>query len=96
VIVALDLRLERKVGRAVVARTRDLGCGGARVTSNRPLRVDEELSFDLALPRSGRHVTGTARVLRQHLHDVYALRFEQVAPGLRDELEAYVAAAFVA
>jgi hypothetical protein len=90
VAVALDVQLGRKVGNDVIARTRDLSVGGARVVSGRPLRIDEELQFDLDLPAGGQHVCGTARVLRQHRHDLYALRFENVAPAVAGVLGAFV------
>lgn len=93
VAVALDVRLQRKVGNPVSVQTLDLGAGGARVVSARPLRVDEELHFDLDLPAGGRHVDGTARVLRQHPNNAYALRFEHIGPDALRELEAVVAAA---
>ena len=47
--VALEVHLSRKVGKEVVAHTCDLSVSGARITSDRPLRVDEELRFDLEL-----------------------------------------------
>jgi hypothetical protein len=90
VAVALELHLSRKVGNEVVAHTCDLSCSGARVTSDRPLRVDEELRFDLELPL-GAHLGGKARVLRQHRHDTYALRFEHIMPSARGKLDAFVA-----
>lgn len=90
--VALDVRLKRKVGNPVSVQTLDLGAGGARVVSARPLRVDEELHFDLDLPVTGRHVAGTARVLRQHPNNAYALRFEHIGPAALRELQAAVAA----
>jgi hypothetical protein len=90
--VTLELRLARKAGRAVSARTLDLGAGGARVTSERPLRIDEELHFDFDLPAGRRHLDGTARVLRQDRHDVYALRFESIAPAQLEELRAFLEA----
>jgi hypothetical protein len=88
--VALEVHLSRKVGKEVVAQTCDLSVSGARITSDRPLRVDEELRFDLELP-FGAHLGGKARVLRQHRHDTYALRFEHVAPATRGDLDAFVA-----
>jgi hypothetical protein len=88
--VALELHLVRKVGNEVVCRTCDLGVGGACVVTRRPLRVDEELHFDLELPTDGRHVNGVARVLRQQRHDTYALRFEQVPDTVADALGAFV------
>jgi PilZ domain len=90
VAVQLELRLQRRAGTAVVARTVDVGPGGARVTSDRPLRVDEEFRF--ALPVDGRDVGGLARVLRQDRHDVYALRFEGLGTADAQQLDALVAA----
>jgi hypothetical protein len=88
--VELEVHLARKVGRPVTVRTIDLGTGGARVTSVRPLRIDEQLHFDVDLPQGRPHLDGVARVLRQDRHDVYALRFEDVAPGTLAELRAFV------
>jgi hypothetical protein len=92
VSVALDVHLGRKVGNDVVARTSDISVSGARVVSGRPLRVDEELQFDFELPSGGQRMRGTARVLRQHRHDMYALRFENVAPAVVGVLDAFVEA----
>lgn len=89
--VDLELQLARKVGRPFSVRTLDVGFGGARVVSERPLRVDEELRFDCDLPTGTCHLDGMARVLRQDRHNVYALRFEHVAPELMFELRAFVA-----
>lgn len=86
------MRLAHKVGRALTARTLDLSAGGARVTSDRPLRVDEEMRFDVDLPEGGRHIEGIARVLRQDRHNVYALRFERIADDTRAELRSFVEA----
>lgn len=91
VTVALEVHLGRKVGNDVHARTCDLSLTGACVTCARPLRVDEEVRFDLALPR-GAHLDGTARVLRQQRHDMYALRFEHMTPATRGALDAFVGA----
>ena len=88
--MALDVYLGRKVGNDVIARTSDISVSGARVVSGRPLRIDEELQFDLELPTAGHRLRGTARVLRQHRHDMYALRFENVAPGDVGVLGAFV------
>jgi c-di-GMP-binding flagellar brake protein YcgR len=90
VTAALDLQLARKVGNPLMVRTRDVSAGGAYVFSARPLRIYEELQFDLELA-GGEHVLGTARVLRQHQHDAYALRFEHVAPDALLALTAFVA-----
>jgi hypothetical protein len=59
------------------------------VVSPRPLQIYEALQFDLELG-DGSHVTGMARVLRQHQHDAYALRFEGVAPDALQTLAAFV------
>jgi hypothetical protein len=88
--VDLEVHLSRKVGNEVVAHTADLSSSGARITSDRPLRVDEELRFDLELPL-GAHLGGKARVLRQHRHDSYALRFERIAASQRTALDAFLA-----
>jgi hypothetical protein len=79
VAVACPLHLHRQAGTAVDVRTVDVGPGGARVASPRPLRVDEEVRFDLDLPDGATPIGGWARVLRQHGHDMYALRFEKVS-----------------
>jgi len=60
------------------------------VHSARPLRVDEELQFDLDLRAGEPHLNGTARVLRQDRHDTYALRFEHVDPAVLRDLRIFV------
>jgi PilZ domain len=82
--VQLEVQLERKTGTPVAARTVDLCAGGARVTCERPLRVDEELRFAVG------SVDGMARVLRQDGHNQYALRFEGLAPDAVAQLDAFV------
>lgn len=62
------------------------------MTSERPLRVDEEMRFDVDLPADGRHIEGIARVLRQDRHNVYALRFERVPDDTLADLRAFVEA----
>ena len=84
--VQLEVRLERKVGNAVVARTLDLSPGGARVTCERPLRVDEELHFTIGSP----DIDGVARVLRHDRHNQYALRFEALPPAAEARLGAFI------
>jgi hypothetical protein len=66
--------LLRRHGAPVDGRTEDVGPGGARIVVDRPLRIDEELGFDLLL--GDVHVDGRARVLRQQDTHRYALRFE--------------------
>jgi PilZ domain len=76
--VSLEVHLSRRVGNDVLAQTRDLCAHGAQVVSERPLRVDEELLFDVELPTTHEHLRLTARVLRQHRVTLYALRFEHL------------------
>jgi hypothetical protein len=76
--VILDAHLERKVGNTVPAQTRDLCTHGARIVTQRPLAIDEELTFDLETDST--HLRLTSRVLREHHHSTYALRFEHLAP----------------
>jgi hypothetical protein len=90
VAVEVDVRLARKVGNPLTVRTRDLSVGGAYVVSVRPLHIYEEMHFDLDVPGGGQHVDGTARVLRQHRHDCYALRFERLSPEAVRVLGAFV------
>ena len=67
--------LTRRTGNPIHATTRDVGVGGMRIVSDRPLSVDEELEYDL-LPSAERRRHGRARVVRQQTMDCYALRFE--------------------
>jgi hypothetical protein len=71
--------LSRERGGVIVARTVDLGEGGARIRCDRPLRVDEVLAFDLDLDLpSALHLHGEVRVLREDGWATYALRFERL------------------
>jgi hypothetical protein len=81
--------LQRRTGSPIEATTVDLGSGGMRVASERPLRVDEELDFDIV--RGGLRLTGHARVMRQHERRVYALRFERLPGVSREALRALMA-----
>jgi len=79
--VAMPCTLRRPKGSPIAAQTLNVGSGGMLVTCARPLAIDEQVDFDLVtldLP-----VCGRARVLRQQLHDVYALCFD----GLPDEMQ---------
>ena len=77
--------LSRRVGWPVEARTVDVGPGGMRVATQRPLTTDEVLEFELP-PPSGPGVSGRARVLRQQSYGVYALRFERLSEDARAAL----------
>lgn len=73
--VELPCTLARPRGNPVRAMTQDLGPGGMCVVTDRPLRMDEELDFDLA-PDVADHPHGRARVVRQQRTNCYALRFD--------------------
>jgi hypothetical protein len=78
----LECTLRRRTGSAITGHTVDVGPGGMRVCTARPLAVDEVLMFEL--PPS---LTGHARVLRQQGWDTYAVRFEQLEASVQAELE---------
>ena len=70
-VVALDCSLSRAKGGTIPCRTIDLSDGGMRISTARPLTIDEVLSFDLVLGEQEMH--GNCRVLRQTAHDSYAV-----------------------
>jgi c-di-GMP-binding flagellar brake protein YcgR len=74
--------LKRRAGSPISCETVDVGPGGMSVCSERPLATDEVVAFDLAAVE----LSGHARVLRQHGHQLYALRFEQLADADKDGL----------
>jgi hypothetical protein len=82
--IAMPCTLNRRSGSAIDAQTVNLGPGGMRITTRRPLAPDEVLRFDL--PEQS--VDGRARVLRQEGHNTYALRFENLQAPARDQLHA--------
>jgi PilZ domain len=84
----LTCTLTRRKGGPIDGRTLDLGPGGMRVTTNRPLAIDEVLHFHL--PFEEERLDGDARVVREHGPNVYALRFEGLAPEAATRLEAVV------
>jgi hypothetical protein len=81
--ISLACILSRRTGKVIEARTLDLGPGGMRITSNRPLAPDELLEFEL--PERGR-INGRARVLREQGYRIYALRFEKLGDDARAEI----------
>ena len=82
--------LSRKTGKLIEAKTTDIGPGGMRVHTTRPLAIDEMLEFELpALAR----INGRARVLREQAYRVYALRFEKLGDEARAEIASLAAAA---
>ena len=82
--IELPVTLVRRRGNPIPSRTVDLGPGGMRVCSDRPLGVDELLTFDLDC--AGARVGGRARVLREHVGRTYALRFEALPEQAREVL----------
>ena len=76
-----ECKLSRRLGSPIEARTLDVGPGGMRVATKRPLATDEVLEFDLQLGAQGR-----ARVLREQTYGVYALRFERLSEDDRAAL----------
>jgi hypothetical protein len=83
----MECTLRRRSGSPIVGRTLDLGPGGMRIATPRPLSTDEVLTFELP-PR----ISGRARVLRQQGYDSYAVRFETLADPAREALTALISA----
>jgi hypothetical protein len=86
--VALGCRLARRRGGPITGSTVDIGNGGMRVRTERPLAVDERLDFDLDLAAGC--LRGGARVLREQAPRVYALRFEDLGVPEIAMLNAFV------
>jgi len=78
--IEMPCTLHRRSGSPIEGRTLDLGPGGMRVCTKRPLAADETLRFEL----EGVH--GRARVLRQQTYDTYAVRFELLGEPALAEL----------
>ena len=79
--------LHRRTGAPIEGRTLDVGVGGMRVSTTRPLAQDELLRFDLPLADGA--VDGEARVLREQGYRVYALRFESLREPARARLAGF-------
>jgi len=78
----LAVTLLRSRGNPVESRTKNISHGGMCVTTPRPLAIDEILEFRL---ETG--IEGVVRVLREHLPNEYALRFEQLSLEALSRLE---------
>jgi hypothetical protein len=87
--MSVECMLRRRAGSPIPCETVDVGTGGMSVSSRRPLAADEVVSFDLAAVE----LSGRARVLRQQGHQLYVLRFEQLAEPARDTLQRLVSRA---
>jgi hypothetical protein len=82
--------LSRRTGKVIEGRTLDLGPGGMRIHTTRPLAIDELLEFEV--PEHAR-INGRARVLREQAYRVYALRFEKLGEDARAEISTLAGAA---
>ena len=67
----------------IEAQTLDLGPGGMRVKTSRPLAVDE--TFEFELPDRAR-INGRALVVNERGYRVYGLRFDKLGDEARAEL----------
>src|SRR4051812_9214520 len=85
--ITFECILSRKTGKMIEAKTMDIGPGGMRVHTNRPLGIDELLEFEL--PERAR-INGRARVLREQAYRVYALRFEKLGEEARSDIASLV------
>ena len=81
--IAFTCILSRKTGKDIESKTLDIGPGGMRVHTNRPLGIDELLEFELP---DCAHINGRARVVREQAYRVYALRFEKLGDEARAEI----------
>jgi c-di-GMP-binding flagellar brake protein YcgR len=81
--IALECLLHRRTGKTIEAQTLDLGPGGMRVKTNRPMAVDE--TFDFELPARAR-INGRARVVNERGYRVYGLRFDKLGDEARAEI----------
>ena len=78
--IEMPCTLHRRSGSPIEGRTVDLGPGGMRVCTKRPLAADETLRFEL------QGIDGRARVLRQQSRDIYAVRFEMLPEPALEQL----------
>ena len=87
--VSLDCTLTRDAGSPILARAIAAGPTGMRVATERPLALDETVSFDL--PCGDRRIRGHARVVCQERPDIYAVRFGPLTPPMERCLRDIVA-----
>jgi hypothetical protein len=83
--VSLDCTLARGAGSPIRARTIDLGSTGMRIATERPLALDETVSFDLLC--GDVRIRGHARVVCQERPDIYGVRFEALQPATARSLQ---------
>jgi hypothetical protein len=87
--LAMPCTLQRGAGSPIPAATIELRATGMRLTSTRPLAVDETVAFDLPV-RDAQHICGRARVICQERPDVYALRFDRLSQAMAHCLQEIV------
>jgi hypothetical protein len=87
--VSLRCTLTRAAGSPILARAIAVGPTGMRVATERPLALDETVSFDL--PCGDLRIRGQARVVCQERPDVYAVRFGPLPPPMDRFLQDVVA-----
>ena len=84
--ISLSCTLRRRTGSPIPAQTLAVGPDGVRLSSQRPLAVDETVGFDL--PDLDMRIHANARVLRQERLNVYVLRFEGLPEPMARRLHA--------
>jgi PilZ domain len=87
--LSLRCTLTRHAGSPIAARAIAVGETGMRVATERPLALDETVSFDL--PCGDQIIHGHARVVRQERPDLYAVRFAPLPPPMERRLREVVA-----
>jgi c-di-GMP-binding flagellar brake protein YcgR len=90
VAIELPVTLTRIHGRPVRGQTLDLSTSGVRVSTWRPLRVDETLELRIRLGREGPALHARVRVLREHASSTFALRFEDLPPDGDIEIQRFL------
>ena len=89
IAVRLTCTLTRAAGSPIGAETIDVGTTGMRLTTDRPLAVDETVSFDLPV-RDAERLRGSARVVSEERPGVYVLRFGRLTAPMARCLRAIV------
>jgi hypothetical protein len=87
--LTLTCTLTRRAGSPIACETIGLGTTGMRLTTGRPLAVDETVSFELPLGEARVH--GQARVVGQERPYVYVLRFHRLTAPMAQCLQDLVA-----
>ena len=82
--VSLRCTLTREAGSPISARAIALGPTGMRIATERPLALDETVSFDLSCGEV--RIRGDARVVCQERPGLYAVRFGRLSPPMEGRL----------